>query len=466
MMEVLLTHAYFLLDDAKEQEIMKPYPPLGILYISAYLKKNQVDCSVFDTTFSTKSLFYDYLLANKPKLIGIYTNLMTKINVIQAIRFIKEQEALKETIIILGGPEITNNQDNFLATGADILVIGEGEETMLELCLAYKKATAPELNSIPGISFKNREGKVIQTMEREKRKDLDELPWPDREGIDLRLYLDAWKQRHGKNAISISTMRGCPYTCKWCSRAVYGLSYRRRSPEQVADEILYLKERYQPDTLWFVDDVFTISHKWLRAFAEALKMRNCHIPYECISRSDRMNEEVIQLLKESGCYRVWIGAESGSQRVIDAMDRRVDVKQVRDMIVLTRKNGIEAGTFIMLGYPGETEEDIEDTIQHLKASAPDFYTITLAYPIKGTEMYQELEDKLSQQPNWSTSTDRDIEYERTYSKKYYHYALARVNSEVSFHRLRKEMLKNPFKLAKLKAKSSFAKLAMQYHKIF
>ena len=179
-----------------------------------------------------------------------------------------------------------------------------------------------------------------------------------------------------------------------------------------------------------------------------------------------MNEEVIQLLKESGCYRVWIGAESGSQAVIDAMDRRVEVGQVRDMIILTRKYGIEAGTFIMLGYPGETEKDIEETVSHLKISSPDYYTITLAYPINGTEMYQEVEGKITKRPDWKTSTDREIEYQRTYTKKFYHHALTHVRNEVEWHRSRKNFLKNPMRLAKLKAKSSLAKLAMKYYKRF
>src|ERR1700712_3479794 len=120
-----------------------------------------------------------------------------------------------------------------------------------------------------------------------------------------------------------------------------------------------LQKEYNPDTLWFVDDVFTISHKWLKGFVEALQKIQAKIPYECITRADRLNEEVVQLLKESGCFRVWIGAESGSQQVIDLMDRRVQVEQVREMIKLTRKYHIQAGTFIMLGYPGETEADIE-----------------------------------------------------------------------------------------------------------
>jgi anaerobic magnesium-protoporphyrin IX monomethyl ester cyclase len=464
-MKLLLTHAYFLAEDAKEQLIMKPYPPLGILYISAFLKKNGFECQVYDTTFSTQAHFNEYLLTHTPDLIAIYTNLMTKLNVLRTIQYIRQTESLKHSTIILGGPEVTHHLENFLAAGADIIAIGEGEQTMLDLMQAYAVGATPSLEYIQGIAFKNKEGKIVQTPEREKIKDLDELPIPDRKAIDLHQYLNVWKTHHGQNAISISTMRGCPYTCKWCSRAVYGLSYRRRSPQKVVEEMLYLQVTYQPDTLWFVDDVFTISHKWLREFAAALKEKNLCIPYECISRSDRMNKEVIQLLKATGCYRIWIGAESGSQAVIDAMDRRVKVEQVREMIQLAKAGGIQTGTFIMLGYPGETEADIKETISHLKLSNPDYYTITLAYPIKGTQLYTEVEDRFIDQLPWETSTDRDIHYKRTYSAAYYQYALKWVNSEIALHRQRQSVIQNPVGLMRLKAKSQLAKLGMTLEKI-
>jgi anaerobic magnesium-protoporphyrin IX monomethyl ester cyclase len=464
-MKLLLTHAYFLHEDAKEKRIMKPYPPLGILYIAAYLKKHGFDCQVYDTTFSTQAHFYEYLLAHTPDIIAMYTNLMTKLNVLRTIQFIRQQESLQHTTIILGGPEVTHHVENFLEAGADIIAIGEGEQTMLDLMQAYQHSNTPLLEHIHGIAFKNERGEVVQTPEREKLKNLDELPMPDREAIDLHQYLHAWKTHHGQNAISVSTMRGCPYTCKWCSRAVYGLSYRRRSPAHVVEEMRFLKSRYNPDTLWFVDDVFTISHKWLREFAAVLKENKLRIPYECISRSDRMNEEVLDLLKETGCYRVWIGAESGSQAVIDAMDRRVKVEQVREMIQLAKAKGIQTGTFIMLGYPGETQADIEETIHHLKVSDPDYYTITLAYPIKGTPLYTEVESKMVKQLPWETSTDREIEYQRTYSAAFYQYALKRVNHEVAFHRQRKQLFRHPVQLMKLKAKSELAKLGMMVEKM-
>ena len=383
-MKILLTHGYFLNDDPKEKIIMKPYAPLGILYVSAYLERKGFSNEVFDTTFSNMQKMRDYLLEFKPDVIAIYVNLMTKLNVLEIIKFIKLN--LHHTKIVLGGPEIRYNANDFLNFGADYLVIGEGEETSLDLMIVLNEKRYDDIKNISGLGFKNQNNEIVFTTEREKLKEVDSLPFPGRDKINLQLYLNAWKERHGENAISISTMRGCPYTCKWCSRAVYGLSYRRRSPENVCDELELIQKEYNPDTLWFVDDVFTISHKWLNEFNETLKQRNLKIKFECITRADRMNEEVIKLLKDAGCFRVWIGAESGSQKVIDLMDRRVDVDQVRQMIKLTQNNGIQAGTFIMLGYPGETEDDIEETIRHLKESNPEYFTITVAYPIKGTEL--------------------------------------------------------------------------------
>ena len=375
-MKILLTHGYFLNDDPKEKIIMKPYAPLGILYVSAYLERKGFSNEVFDTTFSTMQKMRDYLLEFKPDVIAIYVNLMTKLNVLEIIKFTKANLNLAK--IVLGGPEIRYNANDFLNFGADYLVIGEGEETSLELMIALNEKRYDDIKNIPGLGFKYQSNEIVFTTEREKLKEVDSLPFPGRDKINLQLYLNAWKERHGENAISISTMRGCPYTCKWCSRAVYGLSYRRRSPENVCDELELIQKEYNPDTLWFVDDVFTISHKWLNEFNETLMQRNLKIKFECITRADRMNEEVIKLLKDAGCFRVWIGAESGSQKVIDLMDRRVDVDQVRQMIKLTQKNGIQAGTFIMLGYPGETEDDIEETIKHLKESNPEYFTITIA----------------------------------------------------------------------------------------
>lgn len=429
-MSILFTHAYYLSDDPKEQKIMKPYPPLGLLYVSGYLKSKNINNHVFDTTFSNQKEQLDFILEKKPTIICIYTNLMTKIEVVKLIKVLKS-EKYNNPQIILGGPDVTYNVENYLKSGADFLIIGEGEETTFELYNAIVNQT--QLEKVDGIAFiKNQ--KIIQTNPRTKIKDLSELPLPNREAINMQRYLDTWKNNHGQSSMTISTQRGCPYTCKWCSTAVYGQSYRRRPANLVAAEMKMLKQNYHTDAIWFVDDVFTVSHKWLQELKNEILKQDAQIPFECITRAERLNDEILRLLKEIGCFRIWIGAESGSQKIIDLMDRRVDVDLVKEMIQKTNNLGIETGTFIMLGYPGETKEDIKDTIQYLKEANPTHYTITIAYPIKGTSLYNEIEDKITHLPNWETSTDRDIDFKRTYPRKFYDYAVSKVVNEVEFHR--------------------------------
>lgn len=452
---ILLTHGYFLDEDAKEQQIMRPYVPLGILYISAYLDERGIANEVFDSTFSSFAKLQEKLVADQPHIVGLYTNLMTKINVLKIISWIKKE--LKNTKVILGGPEIRFYCEDYLNNGADLVVIGEGEQTMFEVGDYFKiNAQLPSDCSGTAVLL---DGKLVVNSERGLIKDINALPFPNRKKVDLNLYLKAWKQHHGQNMVSISTMRGCPYTCKWCSRAVYGGTYRRRSPKLVVEEMLMIKKDYSPDAIWFVDDVFTISHKWLKEFAELVRTNNLTLPYEIITRADRLNEDVIKLLKESGCFRIWIGAESGSQKIIDLMDRRVQVEMVRDMIILAKKYGIESGTFIMLGYPGETKKDIKETIKHLQLASPDHYTVTIAYPIKGTPLYQEVEKDIITEYDFKTSTDRDIDFKRLHSTLYYKYAIQWVYNEVKNYKER-----NIYRRLKGVVKSQLAQILMTLNK--
>jgi anaerobic magnesium-protoporphyrin IX monomethyl ester cyclase len=437
-MQVLLSHGYFLREDPKEQEIMKPYPPLGILYLSAWLERHGIEHGVFDTTFSDKTTLENYLQEHRPAIVALYVNLMTKLNILAIIRFIRSQPELRQTLIVLGGPDVTHNTEGYLAAGADLIVIGEGEQTMLEIAQQYAPGKTTDFSNISGLAYLAPDGGVHKTVARQKLKELDELPVPNRQRIDLQQYLDVWKQAHGHSAVSVSTQRGCPYTCRWCSTAVYGQSYRRRSPQAVADEIEDLQRHYDFDLIWFVDDVFTVSHKWLAEFREVLFARQIQIRFECITRADRLNDEVLAILKDCGCFRVWIGAESGSQRIIDAMDRRVDVHQVREMIKSARRTGIQAGTFIMLGYPGETEADIFETVEHLKDSDPDLFTITVAYPIKGTGLYEEVEATATAALPWAERTDRDLDFKRSYPRRYYDFAVRWTVNSVHWHRAKRD----------------------------
>lgn len=433
-MKIFLTHGYFLNSDPKEMQIMKPYVPLGILYISAYLKQHKFDVTVFDSTFRTFEEQKTALLDEKPEVIAIYCNLMTKLNILPLIKFIRSSEVLSKSKIVLGGPEPPFHAKEFLDYGADIIVEGEGEETMYELCAELSKSS-PSFENVKGICFKQN-GKISKTQQREKIKNIDSLPMPDRDAVDLSLYLKAWKNAHGYSSVSLNTMRGCPYTCKWCSHSVYGVSYRRRSPEAAVEEIEYIISQYSPDMLWFVDDVFTVSHKWLNRLHELFKEKNIKIKFECISRSDRLNEDVIKTLRSLGCFRLWIGAESGSQSVLNLMDRRVSAVDTREKIKLTRKHGIEAGTFIMLGYPGEKRSDILETVEHLKESNPDIFLTTVAYPIKGTPFYSEVESELVTALPWDKRTDRDLDFKGRYSQTFYKHANRYMVNEVNLHKMR------------------------------
>ncbi|HCA79470.1 MAG TPA: B12-binding domain-containing radical SAM protein [Bacteroidetes bacterium] len=428
-MDILLTHGFFLSEDAQERRVMRPYPPLGILYLSAYLKLHGVEARVFDSTFSEKAEFERYLERERPPIVGIYCNLMTKLNIVGMIRVCKKSGA----IVVLGGPEPPSYLDEYLSSGADVVVIGEGEVTLLELVRHLSERGTRDLAGIQGIAFRDEEGRVVTTAPRMLIQDLDALPLPDREAISVQAYQSAWKNHHGQSSISLITARGCPYTCTWCSHGVYGFSHRRRSPESVVREIERLQETYRPDLLWIADDVFTINHGWLRRFREELHRRNIRIRFECISRADRLSEDVLSVMAELGCTRLWLGSESGSQKILDAMKRGVRVEEIRTMTAAAQRLGIDVGLFVMLGYEGETAKDIEATIEHLKQTRAKTFLTTLAYPIKGTAYHQQVEARTYSVGAWDATTDRDRRVRGRYSDRFYWFAQRHMVNEVFFN---------------------------------
>jgi radical SAM superfamily enzyme YgiQ (UPF0313 family) len=455
-MDILLTHGYFLEEDEAEKRIMKPYPPLGILYISSYLKQEGIAAGIFDSTFERKETLFQFIRDRRPPIVGIYVNLMTKLNALELIRYCRSQGSL----IVVGGPEIPFYGEQFLAHGAHIGVIGEGELTLRELIPHVQQHGPTGMQHIKGIIYRETDGSIVRTPDRELIADLDAMPFPDREAIDLQRYVDAWRARHGMGSVSLICARGCPYTCTWCSRSVFGDTHRRRSPANVADEIELIVNRYKPDMLWYADDVFTINHKWFRQFYAELKRRGLRIPFECISRADRLNEEILRMMADMGCHRVWYGSESGSQRILDAMQRRVKVQQIRQVTRLAQQYGIEAGLFVMLGYPGEEISDIDETIEHLVNTDPDQYLTTVAYPIKGTTFYNEVEDRLVVPGTWDTITDRTLDFRGRRSKRFYWFATRHLINEVSYRKLRRDGLGSAGSIVTAFAKSKIARLGM------
>jgi len=430
-MDSLLTHGFFLDEDPRELQIMKPYAPLGILYLASHLRARNFEVEVFDTTFSSRPDLEKILASEPPSVLGIYANLMTRGSVVRILRAAKEMGW--KTVV--GGPEPGAYAAEYLGAGADAVVIGEGEATMEELLPALGSNSPEQLGSVNGIAFRGEDGRVRYTPPRAQIPDIDRQPWPSRESISIERYLETWRQHHGAGSVSMITARGCPYECQWCSHEVYGKTHRRRKALSVVDELEWILQRYDPDLLWFADDVFTIHHGWLAQFAAEMQRRGLSIPLECISRADRINERVADLLAEMHCFRVWIGSESGSQRVLDAMHRGVTVEQVRTAIKLCKLRGIETGMFLMWGYEGEEWDDIQATIEHVKVSNPDIFLTTVSYPIRGTAYFERVQDRLVGPADWGQGSDRDFQIRGRHSRRYYQNVDRLLRAEVDLERL-------------------------------
>lgn len=426
-MDLLLTHGYFLSKDAEEQRIMRPHPPLGLLYLSSHLKSRGVEVGLFDSTFRRMEDFEACLKKERPPVVGIAVNLMTKCNALHMMAVARSAGAR----VIVGGPDPPHNAAEYLAAGADAVVIGEGEQTLEELLPVLLSGKPDRLAGVSGIVFKDKN--QIHTSPRALLPDLDRQPFPDREAVDIDAYLSAWRRHHGFAPISLITARGCPYTCTWCSRSVFGTTHRRRSPANVADEVEMIASRYRPDRLWYADDVFGIHRGWTLAYAAELHKRKLHLAFECISRAERIDDEVADALQELGCWRVWIGAESGSQRILDAMQRRVALDRVADTTARLRRRGIQVGMFIMLGYDGERHEDLRATVEHLKRTSPDIFLTTVSYPIKGTPYYDAVAGRIVATKPWAERTDRDLVITGRPSRRYYDCARRWMTGEVARH---------------------------------
>jgi radical SAM superfamily enzyme YgiQ (UPF0313 family) len=308
----------------------------------------------------------------------------------------------------------------------------------------------------------NDDGTMIQGPPRGQIADLDRQPWPARGAINIRRYVETWRTHHGAGSVNFITARGCPFRCNWCSHQVFGQSHRRRDPILVVDEVEWLLSEYSPDVVWISDDVFTINHAWVRTYAAEMKKRGLHVPFECISRADRLNAEMLDLLAELDCFRIWIGSESGSQRILDAMDRGVKVEQVQEAVRMARDRGIQSGMFLMWGYEGEEIEDIEATIQHVSTSKPDIFLTTVSYPIKGTPYYKKIADRLVQLEPWNRTSDRELKIRGRHTRRFYAHVDQLLRSEVERSRmLNADPAQDESALAVLEQSIRDARLGMQ-----
>lgn len=426
MADILLTHAYFLKYDVIEKRVMKPYPPLGILYLSAYLKRAGFSVDVFDATFRDPQDFEEVVRRTRPRIVGIYANIITRDNVFRMAQIAKTSGV---EFVLCGGPDAPEWADLYLENGVDIIGTNEGERTLEALIPWLNERGTTGLEEFAGIIFR-RNGRAFRTAPRPAITDLDSLPWPDRDVLVMEDYFKAWKSRHGESSVSLITARGCPFHCSWCSSEVFGHSHRQRSAKNVVDEMLMIKQRYNPDIMWISDDVLTINRRWSMQFFEEVKTRGAVHPYECLSRVDLVDRPILQGLKDSGCFRIWYGAESGSQQVLDSMEKGTTLEQIRQAAKTTQELGIQAGFFILLGYPEETTADIRKTINLLKSARPDVFGTSVAFPMRGTEFYKRVSDRIIPNENWSSRNQNKLLFKARYPRLYYWFAARWLVKEV------------------------------------
>lgn len=452
--DLLLAHAYFLAEDEGEQKVMKPYPPLGVLYLTAWMRRAGARVEVFDGTFQRLGDFDAVLARNKAPVVGFYANMMTRRFVLQLVA--KAKAAGRR--VVVGGPDPANYRQEYLIRGVDVIVVGEGELTMEELW--PRLVAGDDLAPVAGVAYL-RAGEVVSTPARTKIRQLDVLPTPARDAIDIPRYLATWRRHHGKGPVSLITSRGCPFTCRWCSHAVYGTSHRQRTPGHVADEVEEILGRYGPDMVWYADDVFTLNRKWFMAYADELDRRGLHVPFETITRADRLDEEVVRRLADMKAWRIWVGSESGSQRILNAMDRKTDADDAVAKVHMLRRAGIQAGMFVMVGYEGETIDDIKETARFLAEASPDTFLTTLAYPIAGTPYHADVGDRARSLKAWEDGSDKDITVAGRHSRRFYDHAQKWIGAEVALRQARGLDRPNPLRIAKRAAKAGAMWAAMQ-----
>lgn len=424
-MKILFTHAYFLQFDPKQVQHARPYPPLGTILAASYMRQQNYDVRLFDTMFVQNPDDITHSIENfKPDLLVIYDdgfNYLTKMCLSNMRDAAFRMQGLAKSSgckIIVSSSDATDHFEKYLNAGADFVILGEAEETLLALVNSLNQNES-EFNHINGLAyFKNQS--IVKTDKRAVMKSPDKLPLPAWDLIDIAPYKKVWINNHGYLSLNIATTRGCPYSCNWCAKPIYGNSYIMRSPENVVKEIKLLKQLFGPDHIWFCDDIFGLKRSWVSQFNALLNKENLKIKYKIQSRADLLvQEKYVEDLAQSGCEEVWLGAESGSQKILDAMDKGTTVEEIKKARQLLQSFGIKACFFIQYGYPGENANDIKKTIKLIKETTPDDIGISVSYPLPGTLFYDRVKSQLKEKTNWTDSDELALLFKNTYEPGFY-----------------------------------------------
>jgi anaerobic magnesium-protoporphyrin IX monomethyl ester cyclase len=425
MNKILFSHSYFMRFDPKQWSLGQPYPPLGTLYAAALLRENEYPVSLFDTMFAKQpDEVMNQINGFNPNIFVIYDdgfNYLTKMCLTNmrnaAFRMAKLAKG-KGCTVIISGSDSTDHYAEYIAQGADFILLGEGEMTLLELINALERKES-DFSKITGLAFL-KDGVPVKNAGRAVLKDLDALPIPAWDLIDMDIYRKTWLNHAGYFSLNMSTTRGCPFKCNWCAKPIYGNRYNARSPSHVVTELIWLHERYKFDHIWFCDDIFGLKPGWIREFSELIEKGKLRFSFKIQARADLLlQEDDIRYLARAGCNNVWMGAESGSQKILDAMDKGTTIAQIRESTRLLKSHGIKPSFFIQFGYPGETKEDIECTIRMINELLPHEIGISVSYPLPGTLFYEKVKDELVKKANWTDSDEMAMMFRNTYPASFY-----------------------------------------------
>lgn len=440
MTDVLLTHSYHLYYDRKQVRKMQPYPPLGTLYAAALLRSAGISVAVFDTMLNDpEAEFAAALQRLNPQIVVVFEdnfNFLSKMcltRMREVAYHILDSSLRAGATVLVNGSDALDHALDYLQRGFRCVLLGEAEWTLLEAVSHLLKGDENSLDHVAGLAYLDkRSAELVKTPGRAFMRDLDHLPFPARDLIATDQYRNAWRTAHGYFSLNIVASRGCPYRCNWCAKPIYGDSFSVRSPATVATEMRQLKRDFDADHLWFADDIFGLRPKWVRQLATEVEKLDAAIPFKMQSRVDLMTPDNVSALRRAGCAEVWMGAESGSQKVLDAMDKGTRVEQIAKARENLKCEGIRACYFLQFGYPGETWQDIQGTIRLVSDTRPDDIGVSVSYPLPGTKFFDRVQAQLGEKTNWSDSEDLSMMFQGAYTNEFYralHHALhAQVDS--------------------------------------
>lgn len=456
MLDILFANTYYYRFDQKQWKNHMPYPPLGTIYAASYLRENDYKVDLFDTCLLENTSEIEAIISTKkPKYFVIYDdgfNYLTKmcLTKMRDAAFEKIKIAKKlNCLVIINSSDSTDHYEDYLKVGADYVILGEGEITLKELVDSIENNG--DVAQIKGHAFKLN-GEFLKSPNRAVLNNLDLLPLPAWDLINIESYKDIWKKGGNRFTLNIATTRGCPFKCNWCAKPIYGNRYNSHSPQYITRQIAYLKEKYNVENFWMCDDIFGLKPNWVQDFNNELLKNNLKISFFIQSRVDLLlKEDTIDALAKSGLNEVWVGAESGSQKILDAMDKGTQVSQIYDATRLLKAKGIKVAFFIQFGYIGETKEDIDKTVLMIKELLPDNLGISVSYPLPGTLFYEKVKDDLRLKANWTDSDDLAMMFQGTFNSKYYkklhryvHKEYRKSQAVANF----RSFITNPFSLSK------------------